>query len=747
MPLESLQNGRYRIVQPLGSGSMGEVYLVEDTRINRQVAIKVIRVDASSYLNQGATQDAMRLFEREAKSIAQLNHPNILPLFDYGEEVINGVTMTYMVMPYCPDGSLATWLQQHGQHEQSDMLSPQDTIHFTRQAADALQHAHDHDIIHQDVKPSNFLIRSRRTGLPDILLADFGIAKLAASSSGASHVVRGTPIYMAPEQWEGHPVPASDQYSLAVMVYQLLTGRTPFQGGPSQMMYQHITVSPMPPSTVNTALSPAVDTVLLRALAKRSRERFPTVAAFADALQQTLPTIDHPTMINTLGRGQFDDNRPTMMSGKHLAQGEAIRATLAISAAEAATGTRRALTLPGGQRITVFVPAGVQNGQVLSIGELDGTLIDGNLADPLLLTITIAPVYNASAANIPIPAREDGTIINADPALIANANQPTEQDVAINTLSSQPTVLQPQYPPAAQVNMGSIDSPVRPIPQRPTPPSKSSTGKVIGLVAVVVILLLASTGFLIYFLTSSTATNNANATATANANGALSLSGTNTALAQANQTGTALTGSSNTTATANAQATAIGIANVNATATAGANATATAGANATATAKANATATASANATATAQAGVNATATAQGNINATATAIATAHPIISNSSGTLQGTFSFNFDTGSQVTSNGDVFWNQIDTIQRQMVPEGSATIVNLGSVDFNALDFTTLQGESYGTTPIDGNNDFSNQLINGDVFAVHTNGGNYAKVLILNYGYNIQIQWVTYHG
>src|ERR1039457_4347832 len=149
MPLESLQNGRYRIVQPLGSGSMGEVYLVEDTRINRQVAIKVIRVDASSFINQGATQNAMHLFEREAKSIAQLNHPNILPLFDYGEEVINGVTMTYMVMPYCSDGSLATWLQQHGQHEQGDMLSPQDTIHFTQQAADALQHAHDHDIIHQ----------------------------------------------------------------------------------------------------------------------------------------------------------------------------------------------------------------------------------------------------------------------------------------------------------------------------------------------------------------------------------------------------------------------------------------------------------------------------------------------------------------------------------------------------------------------------------------------------------------------
>ncbi len=463
MPLESLQNGRYRIVRPLGSGSMGEVYLVEDTRIDRQVAIKVIRLDASSYMNKGATQDAMRLFEREARSIAQLNHPNILPLFDYGEEVVNGATVTYMVMPYCSDGSLATWLQQHGQ---ADMLSPQDTIHFTRQAADALQHAHDHDIIHQDVKPSNFLIRSRNAGLPDILLADFGIAKLAASSSGASHVVRGTPMYMAPEQWEGHPVPASDQYALAVMIYQLLTGRTPFQGGPSQMMYQHITVSPMPPSTVNTELSPAVDTVLLRALAKRSKERFPTVAAFADALQQTLPTIDHPTIVNTLGRAPFDDNRPTMMSGANLLEDTTVRATLAISAAEAAIGTRRTLTLPGGQRITVFVPAGVQNGQVLRIGEEAGTLIDGNLANPLLLTITVAPTYGSDANNSNntnnAPVREAGTIINADPVLLANANQPTEQNMAFNTLSSQPTVLQQQYPTvAAQGNMGQFGSPVQ----------------------------------------------------------------------------------------------------------------------------------------------------------------------------------------------------------------------------------------------------------------------------------------------
>ncbi len=296
MALKTLQNGRYRILRPLGSGSMGEVYLVEDTRINRQVAIKVIRSESNPYPGTSESLDASRLFEREAKSVARLNHPNILPLYDFGEEKVNGSLLTYMVMPYSPDGSLATWLQQHSY---GGTLPPQEVAHFVREAANALQNAHDTGIIHQDVKPQNFLIRgSNTTHLPNLLLADFGIAKLSQGTAGASQVIRGTPLYMAPEQWEGNPVPASDQYSLAIMAYQLLTGKTPFQGGPGQMMYQHFNVSPLPPSAVNPSLSPDIDTVILRALAKRPEARFPTVAAFADAFEQAAtaggPTLIHP---------------------------------------------------------------------------------------------------------------------------------------------------------------------------------------------------------------------------------------------------------------------------------------------------------------------------------------------------------------------------------------------------------------------------------------------------------------------
>ncbi len=126
---------------------------------------------------------------------------------------------------------------------------------------------------------------------------------------------------------------------------------------------------------------------------------------------------------------------------------------------------------------------------------------------------------------------------------------------------------------------------------------------------------------------------------------------------------------------------------------------------------------------------------------------ATPVPIVSSSTGTIRGTFFFSFDHGIQVTSGGDVWWDQQTDTIRSMNPLGNAKLINLGIVDFNSITPTQLQSYIYTTTPIDGNNDPSNQLVTGDVFAVTTNGGNHAKVLVVMYGYNLQIQWVTYQG
>jgi len=279
MAIEELQGGRYRSERILGSGGMGEVYVMQDTRVGRQVAIKVMRTEGLAASERAA--DAARLFLREARAIATLEHPNILPLYDFGEETRAGMAIAYMVMPYCADGSLEAWQRT----QDRGLLSSQQVAALVEQAAEALHYAHDHQIIHLDVKPSNFLLRrnSKDPQRPTLLLADFGIARNFTTISSASRTIRGTPIAMAPEQWSGNPVFASDQYALAVMAYELLTGRPPFTGSMEQLMYKHFTVQAPPPGTFSLRLPSALDSVLLRALAKKPEERFPSIAEFAAA--------------------------------------------------------------------------------------------------------------------------------------------------------------------------------------------------------------------------------------------------------------------------------------------------------------------------------------------------------------------------------------------------------------------------------------------------------------------------------
>ncbi len=285
-PLSNGQLGSYRLIRRIGGGGMGEVYLAEDTRLGlaRQVAIKTIRAEVDPYPNQAAAQDAERLFKREIQVIARLDHPFILPLYDYSEVRIDNTILTYMVMPFRPEGSLANWLQKR---DPTTPLSVEEAVHFVEQAAQALHYAHSHNLIHQDVKPANFLMRDRSDqALPDILLSDFGIVKIATATTTASQNIRGTAAYMAPEQWNGQPVTATDQYALAIMAYLLLTRQYPFKGSMEQIMRQHFDQRPLPPSTLNAAIPSDLDTVILQALQKSSKDRFASILAFANAFRQ-----------------------------------------------------------------------------------------------------------------------------------------------------------------------------------------------------------------------------------------------------------------------------------------------------------------------------------------------------------------------------------------------------------------------------------------------------------------------------
>ena len=460
MALEELQNGRYRFLRLLGSGGMGEVYLMNDTRVNRQVAIKVIRSESAPYPGSEAAKDAARLFQREARAIAALDHPNILPLYDFGEETHDDTTMSYMVMPFCTEGSLAGWLRQ----SVSATLPPQDIAQLVEQAADALQYAHDHQVIHLDVKPSNFLLRSNRKNpnRPTLLLADFGIARSSTTAASSSRTIRGTPTSMAPEQWSSMTVPATDQYALAVMVYEILAGRPPFLGGMEQLMYQHFTVQPSPPSNYNAHLTEAIDSVILRALAKKPEDRFPSITAFASEFEKAMDLLPATLVI-----------RPQLPNADDITND--IRSTLAISPAEAHSGTSRMITLPGGQHVSVTVPAGAYDGQII---RLQGPGESTSPVGELILTVAITLAEEA---------QQSSETVSAEPTLLTPESgvqkpfEPAPGHDLPTVASSNPNLRAPEI----------LQQP--PLPQKRRTSLPMTAGIISGLI---VLLLLAGTVYL-----------------------------------------------------------------------------------------------------------------------------------------------------------------------------------------------------------------------------------------------------------
>ncbi|MEO8394428.1 MAG: protein kinase [Chloroflexota bacterium] len=268
--LLGLNFDEYRIEKPLGAGGMAKVYRALDVKLKRYVALKVIAADFRS------NSDYTARFEREAQSIARLEHSNIVQIYRFGEA--NG--MYYMAMQYI-DGADLGWLIRDYKNA-GEMMPLGDILRVMQEVGAALDYAHGRDVIHRDVKPSNIMVDNRGRAL----LTDFGLALLG--DVGTRGEVFGSPHYIAPEQTvsSANVVPQSDIYSLGITLFEMLTGDLPFTGGEAlDLSIRHLSETPLPPSQFNTALPPAFDEVVLRALEKDPFDRYQTCGEFSDALR------------------------------------------------------------------------------------------------------------------------------------------------------------------------------------------------------------------------------------------------------------------------------------------------------------------------------------------------------------------------------------------------------------------------------------------------------------------------------
>ena len=267
--------GRYRIERELGRGGMATVYLAEDLRHHRRVAIKVLDPEVAAAIGS-------ERFLREIETVAQLTHPHILPLHDSGE----ADRLLYYVMPYVEGESLRQRLSREKQ------LPVDEAVRIAREVADALDHAHRAGIVHRDVKPENVLLEAGHA-----VVADFGIARAVAAGSGSrttSGVTLGTPMYMSPEQGAGSRDldGRSDLYSLGCVVYEMLAGQPPFMGPTAvSLAHQHLNVAPRPVTELRPAVPAGMARAIGRALAKTPADRYATAGAFAVALAQDTGTV------------------------------------------------------------------------------------------------------------------------------------------------------------------------------------------------------------------------------------------------------------------------------------------------------------------------------------------------------------------------------------------------------------------------------------------------------------------------
>jgi eukaryotic-like serine/threonine-protein kinase len=276
---QTVLGNRYTRGHLIGTGGMAEVYLAHDEVLDRDVALKVLK---DKYVNN---EEFVRRFRREARSAARLNHPNMVSVYDQGRSE-DGTY--YIAMEYIPDGTLKDRILAEGP------LNPDVAVEFASQIAQALGHAHEHGVIHRDIKPGNILLTE--TGHAKV--ADFGIARAATATttSPQSNLILGTLGYISPEQATGEPVdPRSDLYSLGVVFYEMLTGALPYSGeSPVSKALKHVDEPPHSPQEANPQIPEPLKTITAKLLAKDPKDRYASAVKLAEDLERVRTGLSSP---------------------------------------------------------------------------------------------------------------------------------------------------------------------------------------------------------------------------------------------------------------------------------------------------------------------------------------------------------------------------------------------------------------------------------------------------------------------
>jgi serine/threonine protein kinase len=414
--------GKYEIRGTLGKGAMGTVYDGWDPLIARRVAIKTVSLPANP---DPETAEEIARFRREAQAAGRLSHPNIVAVYDYGET--NDIA--YIVMEFVDGPSLKAPLDKHERFTLPDIQRVMDDL------LAGLQFSHDRGVVHRDIKPANIMLTSEGQAK----IADFGIARIERSSMTQAGTMLGTPAYMSPEQFMGQVVDArTDVYSAGVVLYQLLTGERPFEGGLTAIMHKVLNTEPPAPSELAVTAPSSLDVVVKRAMAKRPDERYPSASAFAQAIRTAIANAGTPTDA-ILG----DDAEATVVGRSQAAV--AARPTPAQAGPGAVLpGHRASVPAPPPARSRVPLFAGVGVAVVLGLGAGSWFLLTGSRQPPAA----------ASASADTSPPTQTAQLSPSPPVQAAVPSQPDSQPTSSSappTLSAPPAqTTQPSPPPLAQ---------------------------------------------------------------------------------------------------------------------------------------------------------------------------------------------------------------------------------------------------------------------------------------------------------